>query len=832
MQTEPAIAGSPAPAPLAHVGLSSAEAERLLKAHGPNVLSIKQKRKGLLRTIAAALLDPMALMLLIASIIYFFLGDRFDAAVALGALIPVVGVEIVLEGRAERALEKLAELAALQARACRDGSWVRLDAARLVPGDLIELREGDVVPADSEILEGTQLLLDESLLTGEAHPVDKRFGCGERALAGTVVLAGRATALVATTGVHTEYGRIGALVAGVAPSHSPLQRSIQKLFARLAVVAGLACVAVVALLLLSGQGLGQSLVAGVSLGVAAMPEEFPMVFTLFLTLGAWRLSKQNALARKLTAVETLGGTTVICTDKTGTLTLGRMAVAEAIPVGGCDARRLREAAVLASEPTPFDPMERALLADAASHGVDVESLHAGALVGDYPFDPKRKLVTHVWRHERAHRVFVKGAVEGVLAAAQIDATERARLLSENARLAESGMRVIAVAEGALAGPPSGERLRDESALRVLGLVALEDPVRPGVMEALAACRSAGVRVVMITGDHPLTAHAVANGLQLPHDDADPVITGDAVDALDDTSLAARAKQVSIFSRMRPEQKFRLVKAFQRDGEIVAMTGDGVNDAPALRQADIGVAMGERGTEVAREAASLVLLDDNFATIVQAVRGGRRIADNLRKSFAYLIAYHVPIILLALLAPLLGMPLLLLPVELVFLELVLHPTVALVFEGEPAERDLMTRPPRRPTAALIDARSTLRPVLLGLTLTVVSLAIYARELAMSGELIARAMAFVALVVGEALLVLTERSPGLPFWRASYRGQRTLAPVLAANALALALVLYVPPVAEAFHLESLSRMQLGAAVLAGAAATLWGEPWKVIRARRTT
>jgi Ca2+-transporting ATPase len=563
-----------------------------------------------------------------------------------------------------------------------------------------------------------------------------------------------------------------------------------------------------------------------------------MVFTLYLALGAWRLARVHALVRNLASVETLGAATAICTDKTGTLTLGHLEVTALATADGVvhagrplavSARTLVEAAVLASEPTPFDPLEKAILSFALTHGVDVAALHAGRLVADYPFDPTLKYVSHVWEHDGTRTIAAKGSLEGMLRRSNVSPDGRSRALAANERLAAEGLRVIAVARGNLPGT-GHDRPADERHLSFVGLVAFADPVRPGVVEALAECRRAGVRVIMLTGDHPVTAHAVAEGLDLPHGEENPVATGDDLDRADDLVLGGLVRRVNIFARIRPEQKHRIVRALRARGEVVAMTGDGINDAPALREADIGVAMGRRGTEVARESADLVLLDDNFATIVAAIRDGRRIFENLRRAFAYLVAFHAPLLLAALVVPLVGAPLLLLPVTLVWLELVVHPVASLVFEHDPPPADLMARPPRAPGAGLLVGRDLVRAVAQGLSLAAGILALHLGALARGiAEPEARSLAVTALLLGQLVLVLATRSPARPLWATSLGGNPTLPAVLGATLLSLVAALYVPPLARALELAPLSLAEWLIAALVAALATLTIELTKLVTPR---
>jgi Ca2+-transporting ATPase len=820
-------------------GLTAAEARLLLATHGPNRLVPGRQRSSLGAALLSAVTDPMVALLLVAAPTYLVLGDVADAVVTFVALAPIVAIDLLLEARAERALESLKRMTAPTATVWRDGERRVIPSEEVVPGDLVLLQEGDIIASDGTFCEGSNLMVDESSLTGESQPAVKdAHGSAEQleAFAGTTVLSGRGAMRVTITGTGTRYGKIGALVAGIRKSPTPLQRLIGRLVRRLAVIAVTFLVAVVAIELVRGHGWGQAIIAGVSLGIAAIPEEFPMVFTLYLALGAWRLARDQAVIRRLAGVETLGSTTVICTDKTGTLTLGRQEVAclatghgEVKPTGPLtvEARELLEAAVLACEPAPFDPLEQAIVRYADAEGLDVSHLHGGRLLEDYPFDPALKYMSHVWSHDGRCRIAAKGSIEGMLDRTGSSADDRRAWLVANRRLAGEGMRILAVGAGELP-ERSGERDSDERALRFAGLVAFADPLRPGAAEALAECRSAGIRVIMVTGDHPETARAVAAGLGLPHRDGD-IATGDDLEAAEGDALSTLVRDANVFARTRPEHKHRLVQALKAEGHVVAMTGDGINDAPALREADIGVAMGQRGTEVAREAATMVLLDDNFATIVAAVRDGRRIFENLRRAFSYLIAFHVPLLLGALLIPLLGRPLLLLPIHLVLLELILHPTISLVFENDPAPADLMRRPPRGMATALMTGREWMRPFAQGLTLTAGVLALYLGDLARGAPVPdARALALAAMLVGQTLMVLVERSPLAPIWKTGLRGNRVLPAVLAGTLGVLILALYVGPLAHLLRVSPLSATDWAIAAGVAATTTLWLEPFKGRRA----
>lgn len=806
----------------AEPGLTTDQAAALLAEYGPNQLVPASRRHGALQLIWDTVRDPMVLLLVVASAVYLATGDFTDAVVTAIALVPIAAVGLVLERRSQTALDRLRALTAPTARVLRDGEFKPLPTADIVPGDVISVSEGDVVPADARLFESRNVVTDESALTGESMPVEKSSEADRSILAGTTVVAGRGTALVTATGGRTEYGRVGRLVAEVDQPPTPLERLVRRFTSGLLIVAIVFVLFVAVVELVRGRGLAAALIAGVSLAIAAVPEEFPMVYTLYLALGAWRLARRNALVRRLSGVEGLGAASVICTDKTGTLTTGRPAVAKLSPVGQLEdrdgERALLEAALLATEPNPFDPLDIAVADRAREEGIGPGSRE---MVRDYGFDPKNRYMSHVWRSDAGFEVAAKGALEGILSRSHAPSEVRSRAEAINAQLANDGMRVLAVAHGR---PPRLGRTRhdDEEHLHFQGLVAFADPLRPGVREAIGECREAGVRVIMITGDHPLTARSLAASLDLPG--RETVATG--ADIEDSAHLAEVASNANVFARVRPEQKYALVRELKRQGQTVAMTGDGINDAPALRVADIGVAMGRRGTEVAREAATLVLLDDNFATIVSAVREGRRIFANLQKAFAYLIAFHLPLLLAAFLVPILGAPLLLLPVHLVLLELLLHPVVSLVFEDAPAPLRLMKEPPRPASQFLLGRADLTRAIVQGVVLAAGVIALYLWRLAIGEPTVeARATAVIALVIGQIFLLAIERTRPKLLWPGIRDFGRTTGLVLMAAAIVVGAALYIPAVAGLLKLVPLSGTELALAIAVGGLCTLWAELLKL-------
>ncbi len=785
-------------------GLTTDEARARLLEHGPNRL-VSRERAAWLKDAATLLLDPMAIMLVAAAGVYRLLGEARDAIVMLGALVPVIGVDVFLEARSRSALKRLARSVAPRARVIRDGCETTIDTAELVPGDLLVLSEGEFIHADGVVRSAANLAIDESSLTGESEPQGKQTVeltvAGDRApadgrfFAGSTVLAGHGEGEIVVTGRATRFGEIARLVAASDTTLTPLQRRVGQLVKKLAVIAAVVAAAVVGLGLLRGLGWGQSLLGGISIAMSAAPEEFPLVFTLFLSVGAWRLTKQGVLVRRLASVETLGSTTVICTDKTGTLTKGQFVLDQVVPFGHTTERELLAAAVLASEVSPSDPMERAIETRASRQGMDVERLIENwRLVRDHDFDPIGKHMSHVWSPASGGptiRVVAKGALEGILEHADVAVAERTAIEQLHARLASEGIRVLAVAERVDPNPTGITRGDDERNLSVVGLLGFRDPMRPEVPGAVRECQAAGVRIKVVTGDHALTAHAITESAGIIHRD-DAIVSGEQLAAAPAGLRRRLIADASILCRISPAQKHMIVEALQAEGEIVAMTGDGINDAPALRQADVGVSMGQRGTDVARAAADLVLLDDNFASIVAAVSAGRKIFLDIQRAFLYLIAFHIPIVLLALMPPIVGLPLLLMPLHLIWLELIVHPVSALLFQGDPAPGDLMRRPPRNPRAPMLPRAAVLRSTLSGLLLSAAVFAVFWWNMR-SGTDHARAVALATLIIGYQILVLAERAASAERASAILPRSPRFWIVWGAAAISLPIMMYTPAAA---------------------------------------
>jgi Ca2+-transporting ATPase len=790
---------------MSSAGLSSAEAAARLAAEGPNALPVQEAR-SLAATVIGVLREPMLLLIVAAAAIYLLLGDPHEALALGAAMMVIVAISVIQERKAERALEALRDLSSPRAQVIRDGERRRIAGREVVRGDVLLLAEGDRVPADARLLEAVQLRLDESLLTGESLHVDRR--AGDAVHAGTLVVSGQARAEVSATGPRSELGRIGASLATLETGRTRLEEETGRVVRYVAGGAiALSLALVPAYALLGGGDWLAAALGGVTLAMAILPEEFPVVLTVFLALGTWRISRRGVLTRRMPAIETLGAATVLCVDKTGTLTQNRMQVV-ATPQAVVDV------AALACELDAFDPMDRAIVEAAGSAAR--EQRGAWKLERDYPLTDRFLAVCHVWlAPDGRRRVALKGAPETVLAL-----TGEGARMEEAARQSAQGRRVLAVAEAEWQGAP----LEDPAAypFRLAGLLCLADPLRPTVPEAVAQCRAAGIRVVMITGDFPGTALHIAREAGL---DAGAVLTGAELAAMDDAAVAAATRRVSVFARVRPEQKLRLVQAYRAAGEVVAMTGDGVNDAPALKAAHIGIAMGRRGTDVAREAAALVLLEDDFGSIVDTVRLGRRIYENIRNAMRYVICVHVPLAGMAFLPLTLGGGLFLLPMHVVFFELLVDPACTLVFEAEPTDPGAMRRPPRDPRAPLFDAAMLGGSLAIGAAMLAGVFGAYwwALDSARSEDA-ARAIAFVALVVGNLALLFAMRSRTRTVLETLRERNVALWTISAGALAALAAVLYVPPAAALFRFAPPGAGELGIGVLAGLAGVFCCELWK--------
>jgi Ca2+-transporting ATPase len=837
-------------------GLSEKEVAERLALEGYNEIPSAKKR-SIFSIALSVIREPMLLLLIASGIIYMVLGDIQEALMLLGFVFVIIGITLYQERKTERALEALRDLSSPRALVIRDGVSKRISGREVVRGDVIVLSEGDRVPADAIVLDCNNLMIEESLLTGESVPVHKtespdiaemgRPG-GDNSpfvYSGTLVVGGVGMARVAATGAHTEFGKIGKSLQTIEPEETGLQKETRRLVRNLALIGLSLCVVMAVVYGLTKGDWIEGFLASITLAMAILPEEFPVVLTVFLALGAWRISQSRVLTRRMPAIETLGSNTILCVDKTGTLTMNQMSV-DRISVGSeflnIDLKttkgapesfhQLIEFSILASQTNPFDPMEKALKTLGDHYHNMTEHLHNDwTFMREYPLSKKLMALSRVWKSPNSEDFIIasKGAPEAIMDLCHLSKAEVPELSKQVESMAADGLRVLGVAQAHFkqVSLPGDQH---DFQFEFIGLLGFADPIRPTVPAAIQECYRAGIRVVMITGDYPVTAQHIARQVGLKP--IDKVITGAELYTISDEELRERIKTVNIFARVVPEQKLRLVNAFKENGEIVSMTGDGVNDAPALKSANIGIAMGGRGTDVAREAAALVLLDDDFSSIVKAIRLGRRIFDNLRKAMAYILAVHVPIAGLSLIPVFFGWPLVLLPVHVVFLELIIDPACSVAFEAEPEEPNVMNRPPRDRKEPLFSRRTIILSLLQGVAVLLVTLAIYGFTLNQGrGELEARSLAFTTLVIANLGLILSNR-----FWSknilASLRYKNTaLFIIIAATLSILTLVIYVPFLRDLFRFGTMHPNDLAICFGAGVACVLWFEVVKYFSRART-
>ena len=846
-------------------GLSERDAIANLARDGYNELPSTQAR-SLLSIAWDSIQDPIFLLLVGGGIIYWILGDLQEALILLGFVVFLTAISLYQEGKTEHALEALRDLSSPRALVIRDGQRKRIAGREVVRDDILMLAEGDRVPADAIVLSCTNLSTDESLLTGESLPVRKiaseeniemaRPGGDELPFvySGTLVVQGQGIVKVRSIGAQTEMGKIGNALQKVQPEVTPLQREMNRLVSRLFGIALALCVAIV---IIYGATTGdwlKGVLAGITLAMAILPNEFPVVVTIFLALGAWRISQNHVLARRTSAVETVGSATVLCVDKTGTLTLNQMAVQQLFAYNHAEnpqaydlrlhsqvplpeaVHELVEFCILASQRDPFDPMEKAFKELGNYSLAGTEHLHNDwKLLREYPLSPQLLAMSHVWQSAdgKLYEIAAKGAPEAIADLCHFTPQQQQILTAQVSEMAAQGLRVLGVAKASLldAPPPflpphpvlTPEHLPDKQhdfPFQFLGLVGLSDPVRPTVAAAIQECHTAGIRVVMITGDYPETAQTIARQVGLLQ--TGDTITGAELDGMSETELQQRIENTSIFARAVPEQKLRIVNALKDKGEVVAMTGDGVNDAPALKAAQIGIAMGQRGTDVARESAALVLLDDDFSSIVQAVKLGRRIFDNLRKAMSYLIAIHIPIAGMSLIPVLFKLPLVLLPIHVAFLHLIIDPACSIVLEAEPAEANVMKRPPRNPKEPLFGKKTLGLALLQGggilvIILTVFAIATYRKQ----GELDIRALTFTTLIIANLGLILSESSTSRLSLKILKSPNPALWWVIGGGVFFMAIVLYVPFLRNLFSFSFLHAIDLAICLVGGAISLLWFE-----------
>lgn len=792
-----------------------------------------------------ALTEPMFLLLVAAGTIYFLLGELSEGFFMLGAIVLVSAISLYQDQRSRKALEALARFTQAKARAIRNDAVTELPSAELVMGDHVVVNEGELLPADGQVVHMNDFAVNESILTGEAFSVHKTVSEDKdgRVYRGTQSVGGLAVVRVTAVGDDTELGRIGTSLAAIGDSRSPLEQQITRFVRNMAMI-GFGFFALVWGLNFRATGdLLDSLLKGLTLAMSVLPEEIPVAFTTFMALGAWRMSQLGILVKQARTVETLGAATVICTDKTGTITENRMAVA-ALHLHGEDAARQPDAwtdeasqhlittAMWASEPVPFDPMEVALH---ALYGTEVQpdERPAFTMVHEYPLSGKPPMMTHVFTRKGGPRIIAaKGAPEAIVACSTLTGAERAAVLAQVEVLAMQGLRVLAVGETSQEGEAYPEQ-QQQFDFRYLGLVAFHDPPKANITAVFNSFREAGIRVNIITGDNAMTTMSIAKQVGFAVE-GEPM-NGDDLQHLDDAALAEAVRHSNVFTRMFPEAKLRVVKALKAQGEVVAMTGDGVNDGPALKAAHIGIAMGKRGSELAKEAAALILLNDDLGRMVDAVAMGRRIYGNLKKAIQYIIAIHIPIILTVSVPLLLGWlyPNIFTPVHVIFLELLMGPTCSIAYESEPMEAGSMQREPRRMDLTFLNWRELRTSIAQGLMITVGTLFCYQYGVRHQlGEDMTRTLVFTALVVANIALTLVNRSFHHSLLATIRYENWVLRGIVAGTLVLLLLLLHVPVLRDFFRLATPDWAQFAMASAVGVASVVWyeGVKWSERRGSR--
>ncbi|MEA4852118.1 MAG: cation-translocating P-type ATPase [Paludibacter sp.] len=832
-------------------GLTQQEVNEKLASEGYNELP-SSKPKSVFQIALGVVKEPMFLLLVACGTLYLLLGDVQEGLMLLSFVFVVMGIEFFQEKKTEKALDALKDLASPRALVIRDGETIRIAGRDVVTDDIVVLQEGDRVPADAVVLSCINLSADESLLTGEPVPVSKReWKEGDTAFtpggddlpviySGSMIVQGNGVVRVVATALNTEIGKIGKALQSVKDEPTQLKREMGTLVKRLAIIGVVLCVLVVVIYTFTRADLLNGFLAGITLAMAMLPEEFPVVLTIFLALGAWRMSKKNVLTRHPAAVETLGSATVLCTDKTGTLTQNKMTVT--CLYNGNDFtdivsgetftdpfHEIIEYGILSSQTNPFDPMEKAIINIGDQYLQNSEHIHADwVMEKEYALSKELLAMSRVFSNTgtKEQVIATKGAPEAIFDLCHLDQKSIGKYEKAVSDMASRGLRVLGVARAKI---PQGElpAIQHDFDFEFLGLIGLSDPIRENVPLAVAECYKAGIRVVMITGDYPVTATNIGReiGIQNP----ELFITGSELEQLSEDELCKRIGNVNIFARVVPEQKLKIVNALKKNNEIVAMTGDGVNDAPALKAANIGIAMGEKGTDVAREASSLVLMDDNFSSIVGAVRMGRKIFDNLQKALAYIFAIHVPIAGLSLIPVFFAdMPLILWPVHIVFLELIIDPACSIIFEAEKEEKNVMSRPPKDINEPFFGAKKILLSCSQGIGILFICLLVYLVGLKMgysaSGV---RTLTFVTLIVSNIAVILSNRSWTSNIFTILFTPNKAVKWVVGGAVFFLMLILNIPFLLELFQFERIGWFELLICTAAGFSSIVWFEVYKQIR-----
>ncbi len=829
-------------------GLSEEQAKQKLEIEGFNELP-SSKPKGILRIVFGVVKEPMFLLLVACGTLYLLLGDVQGGLMLLGFVFVIMGIEFYQEKKTEKALDALKDLASPRALVIRNGIEKRIPGKEVVTDDIVVLQEGDRVPADAIVLSCINLMADESLLTGESVPVRKREGNkGDLNISpggddipyvysGSMIVQGNGVVRIVAIGMKTEIGKIGKALESVKEEPTKLKNEMGILVKRLAIIGILLCVLVIVVYTLTRGDLLNGFLAGITLAMAMLPEEFPVVLTIFLALGAWRMSKNNVLTRKPAAIETLGSATVLCTDKTGTLTQNKMTVTRLF--NGNDFHTVSantefpepfheivEYGILSSQVNPFDPMEKAITNIGDKYFQNTEHLHADwVMEKEYSLSKEMLAMSRVFNSTgtKGKIIAAKGAPEAIFDLCHLDINKKGKYEKAVTEMASAGLRVLGVTKAIINSESLPESQHDFS-FEFLGLIGLSDPVRENIPDAVAECHKAGIRIIMITGDYPVTALSIAKEIGLKNHEL--CIAGNELLEMSEEELSKRIKDVNVFARVIPEQKLKIVNALKKNNEIVAMTGDGVNDAPALKTANIGIAMGEKGTDVAREASSLVLMDDNFTSIVGAVKMGRRIFDNLQKALGYIFAIHVPIAGLSLIPVFFAdMPLILWPIHIVFLELIIDPACSIIFEAEKAETNVMSRPPKSINEPFFGAKKILLSCIQGIGILIICLLIYFIGQKMGyTEKAVRTLTFVTLIVSNIAVILSNRSWTSNIFKILFTPNKAVKWVVGGAILFLILILNIPFLLDLFQFGKIGIIETLICVIAGFFSITWFELYK--------
>jgi len=832
-------------------GLTSAQVAEKLLLEGFNSLP-SSKPKNIFTLALGVIKEPMFILLVGCGSLYLILGQLQEGLMLLGFVFVIMGIEFFQEKKTEKALDALKDMASPRAMVIRDGVETRIAGVEVVTDDLIVLQEGDRVPADATVIQSVNLLADESLLTGESVSVRKSDWDEKLEItqpggddlpfvySGSMIVQGNGIARVTSIGINTEIGKIGTALQGVKEDPTRLKKEMGSLVKKLSIIAAILCILVVVGYTLTRGNLINGFLAGITLAMAVLPEEFPVILTVFMALGAWRMSKKKVLTRNPSAIETLGSATVLCTDKTGTLTQNKMTVTKlyngtdfhTIEKGkelNSEFHEIMEFGILSSQTNPFDPMEKAITGMGEMYLKGTEHIHKSwDMIKEYPLSKELLAMSRVFSEKSTKQKIIatKGAPEAIFELCHLDSDEKKRLSKAVEELAASGLRVLGVAKASIKAANLPE-IQHDFKFDFIGLIGLSDPIRTNVKQAVTECYKAGIRVIMITGDYPVTAQHIA--LEIGLENPDKCMTGSELEAISEAELCRQINGINVFARVVPEQKLKIVEALKRNGEIVAMTGDGVNDAPALKSANIGIAMGRKGTDVAREASSLVLMDDNFSSIVGAIRMGRRIFDNLQKSFGYIFAIHVPIAGLSLLPILVNnLPIILWPVHIVFLELIIDPACSIIFEAEKEESNVMNRPPKKIDEPFFGGRKILFSCLQGVGILAVTAAIYFICLNQGFDMNAvRAMAFTTLIISNIAVILTNRSWTDNIFKIITTPNKAVLWVVGGAVFFLTLILNIPFFLDLFQFQKLSMMNILICIGAGLTTIIWFEIYKLFK-----